>query len=89
MKPLEIWSPRFSTGDACIVASKVRDAAAVYSIYFSKTKSWNGNDLEGKRYIMRGHEIHMLGKKERTKQGNKLVYSVPMDILLTFEQAAA
>lgn len=86
MKPLEVWQPRWSTGDCCILASKIRSDSQVYAIYFSKADSWKGNDLKGGRYVMRGHEIKKLGEKQKTAQGGKLVYAVPMETLMTFKE---
>lgn len=75
MKPLEVWQPRYSTNDCLILATKVKSDTQPYAIYFSKDKTLSGN-----RYILRGHEIKTF-KKERTIQGNKLCYVIPMDEL--------
>jgi len=79
MQPLEIFAPRYSTNDCLILATKVKSDTQPYSVYFSKDKT-----LAGNRYILRGHEIKSF-KKERTVQGNKLVYAIPMDELERFK----
>ena len=80
MKPLEIWSPRYSTQECLVLASKVRSSTEVYSIYFSKAK-----ELAGQRFIMRGNEIKSY-PVEKTKTGSKLVYAIPMAELERYKQ---
>lgn len=80
MKPLEVWQPRYSTDDCCVLARKIVSDSQQYSIYFTKAKH-----LEGKRFVMTGAEIKKHSKLERTKQGGKKVYAIPMGILESYE----
>lgn len=78
MTDLEIWAPRYSHHDCCILASKVTNDQETYRIWFSKAKH-----LEGNQYVMTGAEIKEHGVLSPTNQGGKVVYAIP---LLTLEK---
>lgn len=80
--PLEIWQPRYSRKDCPVLASKIKIGDDVqYRIWFSDDPKY-----KGKSYIMTGKQIRDNGTLERTKQGNKLVYAIPLDVLERFKQ---
>lgn len=80
MTELEIWAPRYSTNDCCVLASKVKSDSETYKIWFSKA-----NHLEGNQYIMSGAEIKKYGVLSPTKQDGKVVYAIPMLTLEKFK----
>lgn len=79
MNPLNIWSPRYSTNDCLVLASKIKSSDQMYSIFFSKAAH-----LKGNRYNMKGHEIKSMAKIEKIK-GNTM-YAIPMDVLEKFKE---
>lgn len=82
MTDLEIWAPRYSTNDCCVLASKIRSEKETYTIWFSKAKH-----LEGNAYVMTGKEIKENGTLERTRRDDKVVYCIPMVTLERFKIA--
>lgn len=81
MTSLEIWAPRYRDNMCLILASKVKSDSETYCIWFSKA-----NHLADNRYVMSGAEIKELGAIERTKQGDKVVYAIPMHKLEQFKE---
>lgn len=79
MTELEVWAPRYSMNDCCILASKVKADGETYRIRFTKAKH-----LEGNEYVMTGAEIKRDGVLSSMKDG-KVVYAIPMLTLEKFK----
>lgn len=80
MTELEIWAPRYSTNDCCVLASKVTSDSETYKIWFSKAAH-----LKGNQYVLTGRELRDAGVVEMTKTDHKMVYAIPMDVLEKFK----
>lgn len=80
MLTLEIWAPRYSTGDCCILASKVRSDSETYRVIFTKAKH-----LEGNEYVLTGAEIKDNSVLDTTKKPGQIVYALPMHKLERFK----
>lgn len=80
MVELEIWAPRYSTNDCCVLASKVKKEAETYKIWFSQA-----DHLKGDEYVMTGAEIKQHGVLGEMKHERKVVYAIPMATLEKFK----
>ena len=81
MKRVEVWYPRFSKRDLCILAKHIRSASETYEIVITKDPKYTGNI-----YKMTGDQIIENATLERTKQGNKMVYAIPLSKLEEFKE---
>ena len=72
---IEIWAPRYSTGDVLIQKAKVREHNRVV---FSRAKH-----LLGKEFYISKNKIKKYPKQDN---GGKLVYVVPMGDLMEMTQ---
>lgn len=82
MTDLEIWAPRYSTGDCCVLASKVTSDRETYRIWFSKAKH-----LSDSEYVLTGAEIKQHGVLSDIKTDGRVVYAIPMIELERFKVA--
>lgn len=81
MKKIEIWYPRFSKRDLCILAKHIRSTTETYEIHITKDPSYAGCT-----YKMTGEDILNNASLEKTKQGNKTVYAIPLSKLEEYKE---
>ena len=75
-KPIEIWSPKYSTNEALIGTHHVKNG--INEIIFTKAKH-----LEGKTFVMTGEKIRSYKKQPN---GRGFVYCVPMKDLHQYDE---